>query len=79
MALTIVFSARESFYCKATYAAVGHIFDFSAVQAAELDARKQRLTLVLDETLSDQFCHGQTCEAGYTFVRPDTMLTYVVW
>jgi enterobactin synthetase component D len=77
-ALTIVFSAKESFY-KATYAAVGHIFDFSAVQVVELDARKQRLTLVLSETLSDQFCRGQTCEAGYTFVRLDTVLTHVVW
>jgi 4'-phosphopantetheinyl transferase EntD len=78
MALTIVFSAKESFY-KAAYAAVGHIFDFSAVRAAELDVRKQRLTLVLNETLSEQFCRGQICEAGYTFVRPDTVLTHVVW
>jgi enterobactin synthetase component D len=78
MALTIVFSAKESFY-KAAYATVGRIFDFSAVQVTELDARKQRLTLVLNETLSDQFCRGRACEARFTFVRPDTVLTYVVW
>lgn len=78
MALTIVFSAKESFY-KAAYATVGRIFDFSAIRVTKLDTRKQRLTLVLNETLSDQFCRGQTCEAGFTFFRPDIVLTYVVW
>ncbi|MBD8898882.1 4'-phosphopantetheinyl transferase superfamily protein [Rhodanobacter sp. DHG33] len=78
MALTIVFSAKESFY-KAAYATVGRIFDFSVVQVVELDARKQRLVLVLNETLSDQFCRDQAYVAGFTFVRPDTVLTYVTW
>ncbi len=78
VALTIAFSAKESFY-KAAYATVGRIFDFSAVQVKELDARKQRLTLVLNEDLSDQFCRGRVCDARFTFFRPDTVFTYVVW
>lgn len=77
-ALTIVFSAKESFY-KAAYATVGRFFDFSVVQVTELDARKQRLSLVLNETLNDQFCRGEVCEAQFTFVRRDTVLTWVVW
>lgn len=78
VALTIVFSAKESFY-KAAYATVGQIFDFSAVQVTGLDMREQRLVLVLNETLSDQFCRGYACKVGFTFVRMDTVLTYVVW
>jgi enterobactin synthetase component D len=78
MALTIVFSAKESFY-KAAYATVGRFFDFSAVRVTKMDARKQRLTLVLNETLSDHFCRGAVWEAQFTFVRRDTVLTCVVW
>lgn len=76
--LTLVFSAKESFY-KAAYATVGRIFDFSAVKVAELDLRKQQLILILNETLSDQFCRGNKYEARFIFVRPDTVFTYVTW
>ncbi|MBE1162039.1 4'-phosphopantetheinyl transferase family protein [Dyella acidiphila] len=77
-ALTIVFSAKESFY-KAVYANVGRIFDFSAVHVVKLDSARQRLTLMLAEDLNDRFRRGQAYEAGFTFIRPDTVLTHVVW
>lgn len=73
-----MFSAKESFY-KAAYAVVGHISDFSAVRGTELNIRKQRLTLVLNEALNDRPCHGAAYEAQFTFIRPDTVLTYVAW
>jgi enterobactin synthetase component D len=76
--LTIVFSAKESFY-KAAYENVGRFFDFSAVRVTGLDLPARRLTLVLADTLSETFRAGQVCHAGFDFIRNDVLLTHVVW
>lgn len=76
--LTIVFSAKESFF-KAVSATVGRYFDFHAVRVTHVDLAQGCLRLQLVETLSDVFVENKVCEAGFSFVDPDTVLTHFSW
>ncbi len=57
--LTLVFSAKESFY-KGAFGAVGRFFDFNAIELARLDLDAGSLRFTLTETLSPQFQLGQS-------------------
>ncbi|MFK2892163.1 4'-phosphopantetheinyl transferase family protein [Dyella flagellata] len=78
VALTIVFSAKESFY-KAAYGSVRRFFDFSAVRVVELNVQARRLTFVLTETLSGDFHSSQLFHAGFDFIKDGVVLTHAVW
>ena len=66
--LTIVFSAKESFY-KAAYPQVQRFFDFSAVRVVSVDGTK--VVLSVSETLSDRFQVGHRIAVNYTATGAD--------
>lgn len=72
--LTIVFSAKESFY-KAAYADVGRFFDFCDAQVSEFDPGRSALVLTLQTGLSAQFTCGKQCRVHYALVDPHTVIT----
>ena len=76
--LTIVFSAKESFF-KSAFSEVGRYFDFSAARAVRLDMERGMLSLELTQTLSDAFFLQRVCDIGFCFIDPDVVLTYFVW
>ncbi len=57
-ALTIVFSAKESFF-KAAYPSVGEYFDFDALRLVNLDLGSQSFTFRVARNLSPDFIENQ--------------------
>jgi 4'-phosphopantetheinyl transferase EntD len=76
--LTIVFSAKESFF-KSAFNEVGRYFDFSAARVAHLDMERGLLSLELTQTLCDTFVNGRVCNVGFCFIDADIVLTHFVW
>jgi enterobactin synthetase component D len=74
LALTLVFSAKETFY-KACFPDVGRFFDFDAVTAVTVDPVLQQVELRLNETLSARLAAGQVYRIDYHFVNKRTVLT----
>lgn len=62
--LTLVFSAKESFY-KATYTTVGHYFDFNALTLQAIDTGRCELSFVVESTLCAEWRRGQQLRIGY--------------
>lgn len=78
MALTIAFSAKESFF-KGTFARVGRFFDFDAVRVTRLHAPTGCLELTLAETLCPDLPEGRAFRLGFKQLSEDTVLTSFVW
>ncbi|UNE64529.1 4'-phosphopantetheinyl transferase family protein [Xanthomonas oryzae] len=76
--LTLVFSAKESLF-KASFAAVGRYFDFSAAQVTGVDVAAGCLQLRLCESLCPSLPAGHLCPVGFGWVDPQTVVTYRVW
>lgn len=76
--LTIVFSAKESFF-KSAFSEVGRYFDFSAARVVRLDMERGLVSLELTQTLCDAFPMRRVCDVGFCFIAPDVVLTYFVW
>ncbi|QJD67285.1 4'-phosphopantetheinyl transferase superfamily protein [Xanthomonas campestris pv. badrii] len=76
--LTLVFSAKESLF-KASFAAVGRYFDFSAAQLVQVQPAAGRLQLRLCETLCPQLPAGELCTIGFAWVDAQTVITYRLW
>ncbi|OOW85484.1 phosphopantetheinyl transferase [Xanthomonas axonopodis pv. clitoriae] len=76
--LTLVFSAKESLF-KASFAAVGRYFDFSAAQVTGVDVAAGYLQLRLCESLCPSLPAGHLCPVGFAWVDPQTVVTYRVW
>lgn len=73
-ALTIVFSAKESFF-KACYPEVGRYFDFDAVTVTLVDPVTQVVELTINDTLSGRLAAGLACRVNYRFFNDKTVFT----
>ncbi len=76
-ALTLVFSAKESFF-KATAKAVGRIFDFQAVHIIDVPQRGL-LELEVAEGLAVDLPLGRRMRASVTHLDEHTLMTACVW
>lgn len=76
MALTIAFSAKESFY-KATAATVGRVFDFSALKIVSVD--EQVIVAATPEALAAALPKGMRFELGYSLLDETTAITSCAW
>ncbi|KAF1007482.1 MAG: Enterobactin synthase component D [Luteibacter sp.] len=77
-ALTLAFSAKESFY-KATAATVGHFFDFSALRIDACDAHQATLDTRIVETLAPALPTGQRHVVRWVEPSPGVLLTSCAW
>lgn len=75
--LTLVFSAKESFF-KAAFPQVQAYFDFDAVQVAEIDLQRRRMRLRCAQTLSHGLRQGQVEQAHFDFVGDGSVFTAVL-
>lgn len=76
--LTLVFSAKESFY-KGAFGAVGRFFDFNAIELARLDLDGGSLRFTLAETLSPQFQLGQSVTVECRMLGAAHVASLFVW
>ena len=75
--VTLVFSAKESFY-KAAYAEVGCWFGFDAVELVRIDLVHATLGLRCTRTLAPDIVAGMDFTAGFRMLDPSTVLTSVL-
>ncbi|MGO4699990.1 4'-phosphopantetheinyl transferase family protein [Dyella sp. 2RAB6] len=76
MALTVAFSAKESFY-KATAATVGRVFDFSALKLVNLN--EEMIVAETPEPLAAALPKGMRFELGYSLLDETTVITSCAW
>jgi len=76
MALTIAFSAKESFY-KATAAEVGRVFEFSALKIVDSD--EATIEAEIAETLVPALPAGMRFRLGYSLLDGSTAITSCAW
>lgn len=76
MALTIAFSAKESFY-KATAATVGRVFDFSALRIVH--SNEKAIVAETSEALATALPKGMRFELGYSLLDETTAITSCTW
>ena len=76
MALTIAFSAKESFY-KASAATVGRVFDFSALKIVDLN--KEMIVAETSEPLAASLPAGMRFQLGYSLLGESTVITSCAW
>lgn len=74
--LTVVFSAKESFF-KAAFAQVGEFFDFDAVRVSRIDIPGGTIDMACTRTLSPHLLQGQVCAAHVEFLDGASVLTAV--
>lgn len=75
--LTLVFSAKESFF-KAAFAQVRTFFDFDALQLCSVDVPQRVLHFRCRVTLSAQLPAGRICQAHFDFLDHASVFTVVV-
>ena len=75
--LTLVFSAKESFY-KAAFAQVRAYVDFDAVEVVALDTAARVIVLRCRAALSGQLPAGHLCDAHFDFLELGAIFTVVV-
>lgn len=78
MAFTIAFSAKESFY-KATAAAAGRIFEFSALRILAGASGDDVVLAKVAEPLAPTLPAGKAFRMGFTRLGPATVLTSCAW
>jgi 4'-phosphopantetheinyl transferase EntD len=76
--LTIVFSAKESFY-KAAFPTVGRIFDFDAVALYSLDLVQRSFSFQVQEHLSAYLAPGTIHPGRYDMIEADIVCTSCNW
>lgn len=79
-ALTLAFSAKESFY-KAVSTAAGRILEFDAIKLTRIagDMRGGQVHFVAAEAISRQWPPGQTGEIAYTLLPSGEIVTAFSW
>lgn len=77
-ALTLVFSAKESFY-KAVHAVAGRYFGFEAIRLKRFDGAQRQLEFTVIESLGDVWQPGATATVHYQLWTPEDILTAFVW
>lgn len=78
MVLTAVFSAKESFF-KASFAAIGRLFDFHAVRVLRFDPDHGEIDVEVVERLAQPFMPETTWTLGYQRLNSETLLTHMAW
>lgn len=76
--LTLVFSAKESFF-KATYGAVRTHFDFDAVEVTGIDLAQGRMTLLVKIGLCAQVRAGDRHTVRFAMLENHHVLTLMSW
>ncbi|WP_081905386.1 4'-phosphopantetheinyl transferase family protein [Janthinobacterium agaricidamnosum] len=76
--LTLVFSAKESFF-KAAFGAVQRLFDFDAVHIERIDVDSRTISFALTETLCPQFQQGTRWSAAYAVMDRRQIVTGFLW
>jgi phosphopantetheine--protein transferase-like protein len=76
--LTLVFSAKESFF-KATSVAVGHYFDFDAIEVRAIDPGRGEMTFALTAPLCADWPVGAAVRVQYTLMPSDYLATLFAW
>lgn len=74
--LTIIFSAKESFF-KAAYAQVRRFVDFDALRLTGMDGATKTLRFCLQCTLSPDLVKGQAIESSYAWLDANSIITAV--
>jgi enterobactin synthetase component D len=77
-AVTVAFSAKESFY-KATAAAVGRIFEFDAVRITSACPDQGVVEIRIVETLTPRIVAGQAFSMGFSVISGEMVITSCVW
>lgn len=77
IALTAVFSAKESFF-KAAFGTVGRYFDFSAAQVIDIPSGRSLVRLRLTEDLAPAFARDTVIEIGVAFLAPRELFTFLI-
>ncbi|KQQ35963.1 hypothetical protein ASF61_07015 [Duganella sp. Leaf126] len=77
-AVSLVFSAKESFF-KASFALVGHYFDFDAVTLTEIDTSQRCLTLVVRQALCARIPPRTVVTVHYFYLADDILCTSCSW
>jgi 4'-phosphopantetheinyl transferase EntD len=76
--LTVVFSAKESFF-KAAFPMVRRYFDFDAIALTAFDIERRVLEFEVREYLCPQLVPGVTRSAHYDWIAADTVCTLCNW
>lgn len=76
--LTVVFSAKESFF-KAAFPMVGRFFDFDAIVLTAFDSGRRTLAFEVRDYLCPQLIPGAVRLAHYDIIDPDTICTSCNW
>ncbi len=76
--LTLVFSAKESFY-KAVRADAGQFFGFDALRLTEVDGPGGRLVFTVTEPLGEHWRRGSVCAVHFRMLADGDYLTAFVW
>jgi|SRR5471032_121057 len=76
--LTLVFSAKESFF-KASFSAVGRYFDFDALVLRDIDFERSELIFVLSVSLCAEWLLGQEVRITYQQSLFGCVATLCVW
>jgi enterobactin synthetase component D len=77
-AMTIAFSAKESFY-KATASTVGRIFDFTVVRVTSACADLGVIEMRVVEALTPDLALGRVFVMGFSVLRGGAVITSCVW
>ncbi len=75
--LTLVFSAKESFF-KAAFAQVREYFDFDAVKIVGIDAEQSLMRFRCEHTLSERLARGYVYDARFELLDGASILTVVL-
>ncbi|WFR78170.1 4'-phosphopantetheinyl transferase superfamily protein [Janthinobacterium rivuli] len=76
--MTVVFSAKESFF-KAAFPTVGYYFDFTAVTLTAFDEARRTLTFRINQTLSPRLHASARFSVDYDLLDAHTVITHCGW
>ncbi len=76
--MTVVFSAKESFF-KAAFPTVGYYFDFSAVTLSAFDEVRRSLTFCINQSLSPRLHASARFSVQYDLLDAHTVITHCGW
>ena len=77
-AMTVAFSAKESFF-KAAFATVREYFDFDAVRITRIDAAAGVLELTTTRALARELPGNRCFQARFDWIEPETVMTALAW
>jgi len=76
--MTLVFSAKESFF-KAVSGAANRYFDFDALAVERIDLERRTISFKVTQDLCPQWQAGAHCTIEFDFLGPGEVATLFVW